>query len=215
MNKYNIEVYNDTKLNAITLVKDIIPDGFITMNILGNPIMYDLEFKSLYKNRFISSLLSTIIEEYGTGKPYEGISAEGQLLLKTIIHDRFKVKWNKLFDLYNREYDALSPFDISLEEDSTDDLSTTKDKTTYTDNDEIYGFNSNDSIPTDVDSGESNREYSRTNPKHREYTRKGNIGNITRQQLVEQERKVLQYQLLDVIYEDLVSILCRNAYKVD
>lgn len=215
MNKYNIEVYNDVKLNVITLVKDIIPNGVITLNILDNPIMFDLEFKSLYKNRFISSLLSTIVEEYGSGEPYEGISAEGQLLLKTIINDRFKVKWNKLYELYNREYDALSPFDISLEEDSTDDLSTTKDKTTYTDNDEIYGFNSNEKVPTDVDTGESNREYSRTNPKHREYTRKGNIGNITRQQLVEQERKVLQYQLLDVIYEDLASILCRNTYKID
>lgn len=215
----DVKTYGDCKLNIITLLKDVIPTDIIKTTILDNPIQFDIEFKSKYKDRLLSEFMITIINDrvYSsiTNGEFNAIFPEGQLIIKSVISDRFKTKWVKLNDLANKEYDPLSPFDIALNEDSTDTFKTIKDKTTYTDNDNTYGFNSVESVPTDKTDGESNREYDRENPKHREYTRKGNIGNITRQNLIKEEREVLEYQILETIYNDILSVICRNSYKND
>lgn len=218
MNREMIETYGDLRLNIITLIKDIIPSGLIT-SILETPINFDIDFKSKYKNRFLSEFIIDIVKDPDFSDEidniYQGLNAQGQLIIKNTISSRFSTKWNKLKLLYDKEYDPLSPFDIALNEDSTDTFSTIKDRTTYTDNDDVYGFNSVKSVPSDKSDGESNREYERQNPKHREYTRKGNIGNITRQKLVIEEREVLEYQILETIYNDILSVICRCSYKCD
>lgn len=95
-------------------------------------------------------------------------------------------------------------------------------------NNSIYGFNSVSSVPTDENSnkrnikrditntdngvGSNSTEYSRTNNLHSVITRKGNIGNKSSQELIEEQRKMLQWQLYDVIFNDLDSVLTRSKY---
>ena len=103
--------------------------------------------------------------------------------------------------------------------------------------DKIYGFNSTTGVNSDSSSDErttkttnkntssteytddessqynSNEDYSRDNTSERNTTRKGNIGNLSAQQLIEQQRDMLKYQIFDIIYQDLDSVLTRSKYN--
>lgn len=55
--------------------------------------------------------------------------------------------------------------------------------------------------------------YHREIIRGREYTRKGNIGNHTNQELINAQREMLKYQIFDTIYSDLDSVLTRSKYN--
>ena len=170
------------------------------------------EFYSKYGDRLISTYLEFLVDTESFETNFSKYAIPTRPVTDLIL-SRFEEKWAKLNSLKNIEYDPLSPFEITYNEDSTDDLETKVDTSSYTDNDSTYAFNSETPVPTDVSSGENSRAYKRENPKHREYERKGNIGNTSRQKLVEEERRVLEYQILETIYTDIASVLCRNSYK--
>ena len=54
--------------------------------------------------------------------------------------------------------------------------------------------------------------YERSSPYEKNISRLGNIGNTSMQELIEQERQVWEYQVIDVIYKDLDSIFVRSKY---
>ena len=121
-------------------------------------------------------------------------------------------KWEDLYATVEKEYDFLKPFDITLNESSTDSFHTTEDTSTYTDNNSKQGFNSSEFVPTDKTSGTRSKSYSRQNPKSRDYTRKGNIGNTSLSELVIKEREKAMFNLREIIYNDIVDFLCRGTY---
>lgn len=106
--------------------------------------------------------------------------------------------------------------------------STDNNETTRNDNDSTYGFNSDSSVPTDdtnsngTYSGESATEQSGTNSSDesgkeerssgRTINRSGNIGNHTIPELIDEQRALLQYQILEVFSSDLDSVICRSRY---
>lgn len=178
-----------------------------------------------------------------------------QDIIDTIIDKKFYTKWSKLIETINYDYDPLSPFEMNVEETSTDNLSSTgtdknsRDITTSdkgnnsssienvdvgNDNMFKYGFNSTSSVPSDSKSTSntfnssnsneysnsqtasnafnSNQEYTRDSTGSRTTTRTGNIGNITKQALINEQRELLKYQLFDTIYQDLDSVLTRSKY---
>lgn len=176
-------------------------------SVLGNDTAgIQLYFLSKFKNRVVSSFVETTVEQYFNDR-YTGYPIVCRRLLI-----KYKDKWNKLISLLNTKYDPLKPFDITLIETSGDTLDTEKDRTTYNDNEKTYGFNSNSAVPTDDSSGTTNREYKRTIDKNRDYTRKGNIGNTSFQDLVKQEREVANYQISEIIYNDIADFICRGKY---
>lgn len=117
----------------------------------------------------------------------------------------------------------------------TNDITTNGSGTDNTD-ESIFGFNSTEPVGTnknensssnsgtrndtssnsysDTERSEynSSEEYSRNNSSKRTTTRKGNIGNLSAQQLIEQQREMLRYQIFDTIYNDLDSVLTRSKY---
>lgn len=97
-------------------------------------------------------------------------------------------------------------------ETSNDDTSSTniEDNT-----DSISGTESKDRSVTGTTSDTTSHKYSRENPKTREYTRKGNIGNITKQELFLKEVERLKVLLLPIIYEDICTALCTGTFKED
>lgn len=102
---------------------------------------------------------------------------------------------------------------------------------------QIFGFNSEDGVYSDSVDGKaiSNRtngntyednfdstedsnynsegSYKRDNTIVRNTTRTGNIGNLSAQQLLEQQRQLLKYQIFETIYNDLDSVLTRSKYN--
>lgn len=112
-------------------------------------------------------------------------------------------------------------------DDSGSDTTTSKvilDKT----EDSLYGFNSLEPVPSNktenssenLDSSESKNKstssnttiHGRTNDIDRELSRIGNIGNITQQELIKQERDIVQYIIWDTIYDDLNRVFTRSKY---
>lgn len=186
--------------------------------------------------------LRHVINEY-TLDEYYMISSQAQANILAIIQSRFQTKWQKLYDTITAQYDALNPYDMTINEETTDTLTSSGtnssnklDNGSRTSNETIsgerddssYGFNSPQSVPTDESQNssessasdeisnsstiETSNEYTRSNPTTRELTRKGNIGNITKQELLEKERDVWEWQIWDVIFKDLDSVLTRSKY---
>lgn len=58
----------------------------------------------------------------------------------------------------------------------------------------------------------SKSEYSRGTTIGKTIIRSGNIGNRSSQELIEEQRKMLLYQIFDTIYNDLDSVLTRSKY---
>lgn len=92
----------------------------------------------------------------------------------------------------------------------------------------VYGFNSNGPVPQSVVENSSvsldtlNNEYEndrnhtithgRTIEQTRNYTRLGNIGNKTQQELIVEQRKLLNDIIFPVLYEDFNSIICSHRF---
>lgn len=109
-------------------------------------------------------------------------------------------------------------------ENNTNNINTT-DNNTH----KVYGFNSSNGNNADadersIDSDETSENSKTNNSSHnfentgnsnseRTILRKGNIGNKTFSELIVQEREQLQYQFLDVVYNDLDSVLTRSKWR--
>lgn len=220
---------------------------------LLNVVKFDMsvEYMSRSGTKAISTLVENLLQEYPlrhvineyTGDSFYMISSQAQTNILKTLEARFKTKWQKLYETITAEYDALNPYDMTINEETTDtltssgtNLSNKVDTGTKSSNetvsgerdDSLYGFNSPQSVPTDESQTssestvndevsnnstiETSNEYTRSNPTTRELTRKGNIGNITKQELLEKERDVWQWQIWDVIFKDLDSVLTRSKY---
>lgn len=185
-------------------------------NIIYDATALSFDFDSTYKNRIISNLVEMLLEKYPSimpEEPYKTISDDGLSILAGLIYQKYQKKWIDLLASYNYEYNPIKPFDITLTEKGTNDLITKKDKTTYTDNNDVYGFNSETAVHNDKDTGTTDREYERESPYTRDYTRQGNIGNISQQKLIEEQRRLLNDIILPKIYFDIATTLCRAKYN--
>ena len=60
--------------------------------------------------------------------------------------------------------------------------------------------------------GNETTNYGKNTELSRDIVRQGNIGNITQQELIEREREIQMYQILDTIFNDLDRVLTRSKY---
>lgn len=117
----------------------------------------------------------------------------------------------------------------TISTETQDSVTSTEDTNSSGVNDyNKYGFNSETSVPTDKDniindvtsensssstgSRSTDSTYDRTKPYEKSITRDGNIGNITQQELIEKERELLQYQIIDTIFRDIDGVITRSKY---
>ena len=133
-----------------------------------------------------------------------------------MIYNRFGVKWKKLFDVLMTEYKPLENY--SMLEERTPDLTETENGTIKKDvssESDVYGFNSVDSTPSGETSGDETEVKQNLTTKHtgkETLTRSGNIGVTTSQQMLESEFEVRKKDLLNLIYNDIDSVLCLKCY---
>lgn len=155
-------------------------------------------------------------------------------ILNDVIRVRYRIKWAKLINaLETLKYEVLSPFHTDLEDNITQDflgsdtINSTDNHSTTEDN-SVFPFNVNfekdengngvqqKPVPTSTNSESLNytdkSNYERNGAHTRKASRSGNIGNMTNQQLIEEEINLRKNQIIDIIFDDLDSILTRNFY---
>lgn len=218
------------------------------LNLLTSDNIKTLTTQYLSKsyNKLTSSLLDLLLLQYGVFKyeDYYKVDLNICQYISRLIDARFYKKWLKLFNSLDMSYDPIRPYDMDIteqEEENTENSvlikrlnentsnSESNDKTIIDENqNSIYGFNSNDAVPSDKSvnssentsntsdsfnsSGSTDTDQNRKITNDRNIKRLGNIGNITQQELIKQERELQQYQIFDTIFKDLDSILTCGSY---
>lgn len=152
-------------------------------------------------------------------------------IINFIIKIRFLPKWKDLINTIKLEYDVLSPYhmdiiDTTKEDNLSSSTYSSSNNSDYTNNnstsDNTYGFNSTEPVPADTSSGNiTNNAFSHTSSDTsnkredntaRTISRNGNIGNRSMTELIEERRRLLQYQFINTVYKDLDSVLTRSKY---
>lgn len=197
-------------------------------------------YNKSYSKR-ISPMLEALLRSYVIDDDYQYVYAGDEKItwgefienfnhkiLNDIIRVRYRVKWKQLIvaleELQNK-YDILSPFHTDLEDNIKQDYlgSDTVNSTEKhnTDNESgVFPFNvngaSDTAVPISKDKESLNYEdkskYTRNGAHQRTATRSGNIGNMSNQQLIEEEINLRKHQIIDIIFDDLDNVLTRNFY---
>ena len=213
----------------------------------------DLYFNSLYGERKLSCLSvmlldKTVKEEYHAeiytiDTPGNFVLSDGKFVvtykiienfisktLINIISNKYYNKWNKVFETYKLNYDVLSPYNMSIT-DNTEDTMTSNDKfntsrdnrqegtenSTNNDNTQsnVYAYNSitaspNENSTTDTSlNSTTTQNNTTTGNDNRDYTRDNSIKKtITRKgnigNTLPQEMIERQRKLLDTLLYDII-----------
>lgn len=193
---------------------------------LGIENLMPIDMEYIYNKsgkKSVSQIVKTFVHRWNvTNFEQYPITVGNFTDISAIIRARYLQKWKKLWETIQLDYDVLNPFDVHFTDNVTTDHTHTEDIREYEDNDDgknyTYGFNdsSESGSPlgrnTDNSKGNSKLQHTRDATYDRETTRRGNIGNITRQQLIEQQRNLLQFQFFDVVFNDVDKILTMPIY---
>lgn len=213
----------------------------------------DLYFNSLYGERKLSCLsvmlLDKTVEEeyhaeiYTIDTPGNFVLSDGKFVvtykiiedfisktLINIISNKYYNKWNKIFETYKLDYEVLSPYNISIT-DNTEDTMTSNDKfntsrdnrqegtenSTNNDNTQsnVYAYNSVTASPNENSTTDSSlnstttQNNTTTGNDNRDYTRDNSIKKtITRKgnigNTLPQEMIERQRKLLDTLLYDII-----------
>lgn len=207
---YFNSLYGERKLSclAVMLLDKTVEEEIYTIDTPGNFVLSDGKFVVTYK----------IIEDF--------ISKT----LINIISNKYYNKWNKVFETYKLDYEVLSPYNMSIT-DNTEDTMTSNDKfntsrdnrqegtenSTNNDNTQsnVYAYNSataspNESSTTDTSLNSTTTQNNTTTGNDiRDYTRDNSIKKtITRKgnigNTLPQEMIERQRKLLDTLLYDII-----------
>ena len=136
--------------------------------------------------------------------------------LATIIINKFKDKWNKLYDaVINSTYKPLDNYNMKQKETPNTTRTKNVNVKTIVEND-VYGFNSSSPVPSsksETTGDKLQNEESETHTGYTELERSGNIGVTTSQQMLQSEIDLRSnYNFINDIMKDVDSILCLLVY---
>ena len=126
--------------------------------------------------------------------------------IANIIFNKFSDKWKRIYDAIKMEYNPINNYDMVENEKVNSKITST----VGTDN-KTYGFNSTEPSPTDEASSTSTTEGDKED-NYRELTRSGNIGVTTSAQLLEGELEVRKNIFIDIVMNDIDTIMCLKLY---
>ena len=131
--------------------------------------------------------------------------------------------WEKLYLTTQYEYDPISNYDRT--EESTDVLDsdgrrhgTTSGETDATNTGKVAGFDSPSQVPRSEENAHGNTSAEFDEQDSRDETRKhnlrayGNIGVTTTQEMIQQERDIVNFTVIDVIIQDFKDRFCIQLY---
>lgn len=212
------KLFSNTELqSAISNIKGFDVDGI------------ELSYYKRSAEKSISTLCKYLLEEFGLVKMsdyYVPNESFNSYLVKVILA-KYLDKWLKLLNTFLLEYEPLSPYHMKVNDDTTKDHLQSKDKTGSEglvedkNNNNYFGFNSEDSVPIDEGGSKTKSQDSRTTTyerdvtRSREITRKGNIGNKTNQELITEERKLNMWVFFDEMFKDIDKILANPLWEIN
>ena len=200
-----------------------IPAALDRQTLIDNLIMETAEMEILYSN---ADFLKSAIGSWSAKNLHVW-----EELYETTQYE-YNPIWNKDGTIIELETRDLKGSDHTT--DNTDRVDNLQDKETRNLNDKnlhsVYGFNSSSAAPESQDEGEYkgddtfdhtgrqdvDREFQKnttdTGTVKHERTEQGNIGLTPTQELIEKQRDVVKFNLMDVIIKDFMQRFCIGVY---
>lgn len=202
-------------------------------SIITGPQLDILYFDTHSGERFCSRIITRRVGDAGS------LSSEDRKAIAALVYARFKTQWERLWATMTPKYEPLTNYKMTEDETGTHTDTRTPDLTrkhTGTDTDEgsttlntqnnLWGFNSESSIPSDMQ--DSTNTANNTNTRDltdtetgtdvtagentRKLTRTGNIGTNTFQNLLQQERNLWMFDFFEQVFKDVDSVLTIPIY---
>lgn len=129
-----------------------------------------------------------------------------------ILVTKYSDKWNRIYDtLLDNKYDPFEDYKKTTNSSSAINQNT---KTSGTTESGTYGFNSEEPLPKDTTSSESNVIQNKSeNTGESTSEENGKLGNTSYQDLAKKEVEIrLEHNLLDIVFKDISNEMCLSIY---
>ena len=177
--------------------------------IQDNSELLDFEYLTNHSGKKeISPIVKTLLEN----KAY--LEENDLILLSKMLYNKCKNKWKRLYDaLVLTDYNAIENY-ISNENEKV--TTNSKISTNRENKDGFYGFNGSTSSPFGDSMEVTTTEGKASdNVAEREFTRKGNTGSSTPQEMLEKEIELRKHSFLEIVYNDVDELLTANYYVIE
>lgn len=213
---------------------------FSYLNALEVPWKSDISGNQLdiiyHGSRSGHKIIGSIIENYLENNT---VSDDNKITIAQAIFSIYIKNWNALYKTLSLEYNPIENYSMTetenvqdshkgtTESDATDtDTNTETTIVNDTANNQLWGFNSTDSVNSDKQVGDTTRNVDGTrNATHkntdtetkditsdRTLKRSGNIGVTTSQQMIESERQLWFWNFFENVFADIDKILVLKIY---
>lgn len=200
-------------------------------DITGNELDINYHgFRSGHK--IVGSLIENFLEN-------NVVSEENKITIAQAIYTLYIKNWNALYKTLSLEYNPIENYSMTETENVQDthrgtlesdgsDTNTNTENTIVNDisNNQLWGFNSTDSVNSDKQIGDTTRNvdgsmnatHKNTDTETKDITsyrtlkRSGNIGVTTSQQMIESERQLWFWNFFENVFADIDKILVLKIY---
>lgn len=183
-------------------------------------------------NKIIGSLLENYLDN-------NTVSDDNKIIIAQAIYTIYIKNWNALYKTLSLEYNPIENYSMTETENVQDshngtlesngtDTNTNTENTIVNDtsNNQLWGFNSTDSVNSDKQIGDTtknvdgsmNTTHKNTDTETKNITsdrmlkRSGNIGVTTSQQMIESERQLWLWNFFESVFSDIDKILVLKIY---
>ena len=184
--------------------------------------------------RYCSNFINHRLNDSGV------LSSDNRTLIANILWAMFGIQWTRLWaTMKPTDYNPLTNYQMTEDETGSHTDTRTPDLTrkhtgtdkyegesTTNNQNNLWGFNSSTSIPSDMQDGTNTDNITNTSDltdtetgtdttagnNTRKLTRTGNIGTNTFQNLLQQERNLWMYNFFERVFKDVDSILTIPIY---
>lgn len=213
---------------------------FSYLNALEVPWKNDISGNQLdviyHGSRSGNKIIGSLIENYLENNT---VSDDNKNIIAQAIYTMYIKNWNALYKTLSLEYNPIENYSMTetenvqdshkgtLKSNSTDtDTNTENTIVNDTSNNQLWGFNSTDSVNSDKQIGDTtinvdestNSTHENTDTETKDITsyrtlkRSGNIGVTTSQQMIESERQLWFWNFFENVFADIDKILVLKIY---
>lgn len=213
---------------------------FSYLNALEVPWKNDVSGNQLdiiyHGSRSGNKIIGSLIENYLDNNT---VSDDNKIIIAQAIYTIYIKNWNALYKTLSLEYNPIENYSMTETENVQDTHKGTVESNgnntnTYTEttlvndtsNNQLWGFNSTDSVDSDKQTGDTTRDvestmdstHKNTDRETKDITsdrtlkRSGNIGVTTSQQMIESERQLWLWNFFESVFSDIDKILVLKIY---
>lgn len=213
---------------------------FSYLNALEVPWKNDVSGNQLdiiyHGSRSGNKIIGSLIENYLDNNT---VSDDNKIIIAQAIYAIYIKNWNALYKTLSLEYNPIENYSMTETEnvqdthkgtiESNGNNTDTYTETTLVDNtsnNQLWGFNSTDSVNSDKQTGDTTRDvestmdstHKNTDRETKDITsdrtlkRSGNIGVTTSQQMIESERQLWLWNFFESVFSDIDKILVLKIY---